>query len=139
MTGIEDLRVLLAHLEPSLEPEPFVFCTLPGEGYGSPAELDPIGSFVEQEGLTLILRQDEADRKNLSYSGVMRRIILKVHSSLSAVGLTAAVAGQLTRYGISANVVAAYYHDHIFVPADRAGDAIEALNLLSADATVIQS
>jgi hypothetical protein len=48
------------------------------------------------------------------------------------VGLTAAVSAALTREGISANVIAAYYHDHIFVPeadAERALDALRALTV----------
>jgi hypothetical protein len=55
-----------------------------------------------------------------------------VHSSLEAVGLTAAVAGALTAAGISANVVAAFHHDHVFVPADRAEAAMAQLDLLRA-------
>jgi hypothetical protein len=62
----------------------------------------------------------------------LRQITLKVHSSLEAVGLTAAFSRALTEAGISANVVAAYYHDHIFVPATDAERAIEALRQLSA-------
>jgi hypothetical protein len=59
-------------------------------------------------------------------------ITLRVHSSLAAVGLTAAVAAALSDHGISANVVAAYCHDHIFVPADRAEEALAALRSLQA-------
>ena len=57
-------------------------------------------------------------------------IVLTVHSSLNAVGLTAAVAGALAAAGISANVVAAHYHDHIFVPSERAVDALAVLEQL---------
>ena len=62
----------------------------------------------------------------------MRQITLKVHSSLEAIGLTAAMSRALMEAGISANVVAAYYHDHIFVPAADAERAVEALRQLSA-------
>jgi len=61
----------------------------------------------------------------------MRQITLTVHSSLEAVGLTAAFATELTRHGISANVVAGYYHDHIFVGAGDAERAVAALQGLS--------
>ena len=59
-------------------------------------------------------------------------ITLDVHSALDAVGLTAAVAGALAERGIACNVVAGFHHDHLFVPVDRAGDAIDALDALSA-------
>lgn len=62
---------------------------------------------------------------------LFRAITLEVHSSLNAVGLTAAVSGALARRGISANVVAAFYHDHIFVPAGQAQEALETLGALS--------
>lgn len=139
MSGIEDLRVLLAHMQPELRPGGFVFCTLPEGKYGDHAELEPIGSFQEEEGLTLVLAQEQADLAGLAYDCVLRMISLKVHSSLTAVGLTAAFSGQLARYGISANVLAGFYHDHIFVQEDRADDAMEALAVLSADSTSRQS
>ena len=139
MSGIEDLKVLLAHMEPTLGADHYVFCTFPDGAYGDYSELSPIASYVEDEGLTLVVTQDAADRDSLDYSCVLRKITLKVHSSLTAVGLTAAVAGQLTRYGISANVIAGYYHDHIFVQAERADEAIQALSMLSAESTGVQS
>jgi hypothetical protein len=76
------------------------------------------------------MHQEIADAHALSYDGIFRRITLQVHSSLSAVGLTAAVSGQLAKAGISANVIAASHHDHIFVPSadtDRAMLALAAL------------
>ncbi len=139
MSGIEDLKVLLAHMEPTLGAETYVFCTFPDGRYGDYPELSPIASYSEEEGLTLVVTQAAADRQSLEYSCVLRKITLKVHSSLTAVGLTAAVAGQLARFGISANVLAGFYHDHIFVQAERAEEAVQALNHLSAESTGIQS
>ncbi|MCH8264724.1 MAG: ACT domain-containing protein, partial [Proteobacteria bacterium] len=81
--------------------------------------------------LSLILEQEVADRGGLSYASVFRAITLTVHSSLDAIGLTAAVAGKLAEHGISANVVAASYHDHIFVPRDKAEQALKLLAALS--------
>jgi hypothetical protein len=43
------------------------------------------------------------------------------------VGLTAAVSAKLATKGISANVIAAYYHDHIFVQSTKAEIALSAL------------
>jgi hypothetical protein len=54
-----------------------------------------------------------------------------VHSSLETVGLTAAFSTKLGEHGISANVIAGYYHDHIFVQSDLAKSAIDALHELT--------
>jgi len=126
VVGATDLDYLLQAAKPSLDPEHYVFVTLPGK-YGDHADWRPIASFVESEGLTLVLRRETADEHSLTYEGVFRRITLQVHSSLSAVGLTARVAACLAAVGISANVLAAYHHDHIFVPADGADRAVSAL------------
>ena len=133
MSSITDLNQLIAQMRPALQPDHFVFCTFPGKKYGDFAELNPISAYLESEGLTLILPQTQADQANIAYDGTYRAITLQVHSSLEAVGLTAAVATKLTAHNISANVVAAYHHDHIFVQSDKAADALQALRDLSAD------
>lgn len=129
MAGEEDLGKLLATMEPALKDGEFVFATIDGQAV--PDGLHPIGTFREDEGLTVILPAAEAVRAGLATSKPMRLITLTVHSSLEAVGLTAAFATELTRHGISANVVAAYYHDHIFVAAADAERAVVALKGLS--------
>ena len=134
MTAISDLGTLLAGLAPNLKKGCFVFVSLPDGRYGDGAELAPVGSFQEEEGLTLIVPQSRADAAGLAYTAVFRAITLQVHSSLSAVGLTAAVAAALAARGISANVVAARYHDHIFVPADHADTAFALLQRLQRQA-----
>lgn len=126
MSGITDLETLLREMRPDLRRGDYVYCSVPAED-DSWLSLNPLGFFREEEGLTLILDKADADKAGLSYGPVMRCITLTVHSALEAVGLTAAVAVALTRHGISANVVAAYHHDHIFVPADDAERAIAAL------------
>lgn len=88
----------------------------------------PIGFFHEKEGVTLIIAQQEAIDKNIDYESVYKLISLNVHSSLDAVGLTAAFSTKLAEKNISANVVAAYYHDHIFVPEEKAGQALAAIS-----------
>lgn len=95
------------------------------------AKLSPLATFQEQEGMTLVLDLDVADQAGLAFESVFRCITLGVHSSLDAVGLTAVVANALAQRGISANVIAAYHHDHIFVPVQRAHDALVALESLS--------
>lgn len=130
MPGELSLTALLAGMQPELQPGEFVFCHWPAASLADHEALNPLGVFVENEGLTLILPRSTAEGTGLEFNGVFRQITLRVHSSLQAVGLTAAVAGRLAECGISANVVAAYFHDHIFVPADRADEALLALSAL---------
>lgn len=130
MSGILELDNLLRSMSPEIQAGEFVFCTVAGQ-YADYAHLNPLASFAEREGLTLVLSLESAKQGGLAFEGQFKQITLKVHSSLQAVGLTAAVANQLSAFGISANVVAAFYHDHIFVPADRATDAMKALLELS--------
>lgn len=133
-TGIVELSELLRHMAPVLDDRHYVFCTVPG-GYAEYADLNPLCSFVESEGLTLILDVASAEQARISVDATYQRITLSVHSSLEAVGLTAAVATALTAAGISANVVAAYYHDHVFVQSQHAEKAMKALQQLVADQT----
>jgi uncharacterized protein len=58
-------------------------------------------------------------------------ITLTVHSALEAVGLTAAFSKALADVNISCNVVAGYYHDHIFVPQQDAEKAMAVLESLA--------
>jgi hypothetical protein len=127
MAGEEDLDTLLVLLEPSLLPGDFVFCTAANLKYGDFAELQPLASYQEEEGLTLVLAKQSADVAGLAYDSVFNCITLMVHSSLEAVGLTAAVSGKLAANGISANVMAAYHHDHVFVPENKAKLALQLL------------
>lgn len=126
MAGITDLNELLKSMEPTLIESEFVFCTVSG-ALGDYVSLNPVAIFVETEGLTLVLEKGIAQNAALEFEGVFRQITLTVHSSLDAVGLTAAVATKLADKGISANVIAAYYHDHIFVQSSKAELALSAL------------
>ena len=130
MSGIRELDDLLRSMNPKLEETDFVFCTVLGT-LKEYLHLDPIATFKETEGLTLIIEKSKAEQFDLSFDGTYRQITLTVHSSLDAVGLTAAVANKLASKGISANVVAAYYHDHIFVQTHKATEAMLALSELS--------
>jgi uncharacterized protein len=131
MTGIVELSALIANLEPVLVEGEFVYATVPANGLDDYLSLRPMGLFFEPEGLTLILPVQTAAEAGLKASALLRCITMTVHSSLEAVGLTAAMATALTKEGISANVVAAYFHDHIFVPTADAERAVEALKSLS--------
>ena len=129
MSGLVELHELLKHMAPILDDTEYVFCTVQGMA-ADYVQLDPLCTFVEAEGLTLILDVASAKRAKLPFEGTYKRITLSVHSSLDAVGLTAAVAAKLTSAGISANVVAAYYHDHVFVQTHHASAAMESLHAL---------
>ena len=134
MAAVSDLDTLLASMRPVLSDDAFVFVCLPEARYGDEAQLRPVAAMREDEGLTLVLSQARADAAGLSDDATFHRLTLQVHSSLNAVGLTAAVATALAERGISANVVAAYYHDHVFVPSERAREALETLEQLAASA-----
>ncbi|HAS6357647.1 TPA: ACT domain-containing protein [Vibrio vulnificus] len=131
MTGITDLQHLLQSMSPQLVEGDYVFCTVDGplKDY---LHLDPIATFREQEGLTLVLEAQQAEQAGLTTDSRFCLITLTVHSSLEAVGLTAAFASKLASYGISANVIAGYYHEHIFVPQGKAHEAMSALTELTA-------
>ena len=137
MTGETDLSKMLATLAPKLHDEEYVFCTFVNGRYGDYLELEPIASFMEAEGLTLVIPKALADQHGIAYEGVFRCITLSVHSSLEAVGLTAVIATQLAKHNISANVIAAYYHDHVFVQNGRAEDALAAIISLQNDSSTL--
>lgn len=126
MSGITELDELLKSMEPALLAPEFVFSTVSGSLIDYVA-LNPVATFIEAEGLTLVLEKDAAQQAGLEFESTFRQITLTVHSSLEAVGLTAAVSQKLAVNGISANVIAAYYHDHIFVQSAKAEMALCAL------------
>jgi hypothetical protein len=128
--GETDLSVLLKTLKPTHNNGDYVFCIVPS---CSGINIDDIVMlFREDEGCTIILKQEIADSYNLSYSFVSAWITLCVHSSLEAVGLTAAFSSALTEEGISCNVVAAFHHDHIFVNKKDITKAMAVLNHFAA-------
>ena len=134
MAAISHLPTLLATMQPRLAADQLVFCALPAGDWARIAALDPVVVVRETEALTVVVTVAAAGEHGLATAPAMRMITLDVHSDLEAVGLTAAFATALTEVGISANVVAGYHHDHIFVPDDQAEDAMRALEALQARA-----
>ena len=128
MTGERNLEKLLASMSPDLVDGEYVFCTFQNAKYGDYLDLEPTATVKESEGLTLIISKHKADENRINYESSFKRITLKIHSSLDAVGLTAAFSNKLTEHGISANVIAGYYHDHIYVQSEFADKAMKALN-----------
>lgn len=133
MAGETNLDKLLATMAPKLQPEHYVFCCVGNQPLANYASAEPKASFIEEEGLTLVVTLQQAQQLNLEYNGVFRCISLQVHSSLEAVGLTAAISNQLAQHQISANVIAAFYHDHVFVPEQNAAQALALLKNISAN------
>ncbi|MBK9492845.1 MAG: ACT domain-containing protein [Haliscomenobacter sp.] len=125
MPGEKDLNTLLKTMRPALNPGDFVFCVLPSLHVIDLNEV--LLLFKEAEGYTVIVSKELADDLQLEYSFVAAWITLSVHSALDAVGLTAAFSHALAAGGISCNVVAAFYHDHIFVDKKDAEKAMEIL------------
>jgi len=113
MQGEKDLNILLKTMKPKQNPGDYVFCVA---NYLSIFKANEIILFFrEEEGNTVIIKKELADSLKLEYSFIASWITLTVHSSLEAIGLTAAFSSALSAAGISCNVVAAFYHDHIFV------------------------
>jgi len=131
MAVVTELSELLAQMAPELSEEEYVFASFPGAVYGDLRSLMPLASIQEKEGLSLVIERTVAERAQIPFAVVLKKISLKVHSNLEAVGLTAAVSVALSEQGISANVFAGYFHDHIFVPDSNAQEALNILQDLS--------
>ena len=129
MAGETQLSALLSSMSPELHSGEYVFTSNPDAAV--PAGAAPVVTVAEEEGLTMVLRKKDADRLGLGYDYVAGWITLRVHSALEAVGLTAAVSAALAREGVSCNVVAGFYHDHLFVPHDSAAQAVRLLEDLA--------
>lgn len=130
MAGETNLTNLLASMRPELMPGIFVFATV-SAGAFLPAELEPVMRLVEAERVTLILAEEAARRAGLNGSFRCRMITLQVFSSLEAVGFMAAITTRLAAAGIGVNPVSGFHHDHLFVPADRADQAMILLEELA--------
>ena len=117
----------LKNLNPVLLEDEYVFCTFLSSIYGDHNKLNPIASFNEKEGLTLVVKKEIAKFNNLEFKDTFKCISLNLISSLTSVGLTALISKVLADNEISANIYAGYYHDHIFVPLEKARDALKLL------------
>src|ERR1700722_11847631 len=122
------LSGLLRNLEPRLVPGEFVFTTVAQV----PRDIQWVALISEPEGVTVVVSRDVADSHGFGYDFVASMITLGVKSELDAVGLTARVASALASADISCNVIAGYFHDHLFVPRERSVQALELLRGLAA-------
>jgi len=131
MAAMTDLDEMLRTLTVSVRPQRYTFITV------ETGTAPPLG-----EGVEAVIREDEADTivatveraaaEGWPHHFVAAWLTLDVHSALEAVGLTAAFSAALAAAGIPCNVLAAYHHDHVLIPADRADEAVTALESLRA-------
>jgi hypothetical protein len=125
MEGEINLNTILENLNPVLNTGEYVFTKVDSIDHIAFSKI--LFLFKEKEGITVVLEKRFAEELNLTFSYIASWITLEIHSSLAAVGLTAAFSQALGNANISCNVVAAYLHDHIFVDKN---DALEAMDVL---------
>jgi hypothetical protein len=126
-----DLVKLCASLNPVMAQPVYVCCSF--IDFSLPAGLVPFCTVREEEGLTAVVERWDAARLRLPYTFESHLITLSVHSSLEAVGFIAVISRALAQAGIPCNAIAGYCHDHIFVPVDRAEEAMSLLNEIAAE------
>jgi len=126
--AIKALEQLISTMQPELQPDIYGYCIWPlDKCWHGPL---PLATFKEKEGLTLVLTEQQAQEYQLDILFRARWISLTVHSALEAVGLTAAFATALAAAGLSCNVFAGAYHDHLLVPVHQAEAAMQVLKQL---------
>lgn len=128
MAGEKNIDNLLRGLSPVLNEGEYVFCTIPEHKM---IQVSTIATMKEQEGMSMVINRIDADKLGLEYESVFSWITLQIHSSLDAVGLTAVCSKALAERGIPCNMVAGFYHDHLFVPKGQAQVAMETLKAVS--------
>ena len=124
---VKDTNLMIAGMTPVLKQGTWAYCCETATTKAAGLIPEAFAVMRETEGVTLILPSDIAAKHGYDVALTMRLITLSVFSDLEGVGLTAAVAQALSGGGISCNVVAAYHHDHVFVPKDDAERAVSFL------------
>lgn len=129
MSGETGLSNLIRGMKPQLQAGEYVFCSV--SAHQVPTDIEPVCIFREVEGVILIITKQQAQKLSIPYSFIAAWITLTIHSSLAAVGFTAAISERLAMAGISCNIIAAYYHDHVFVDVEDAQRTMEILTGMS--------
>lgn len=125
--GETNLAKLLGGMTPVLHDAVYGFASVTS----APQGLNPLMCFREKEGVTIIAETHELEAAGIEYGFRCRMITLNIHSSLEAVGFLAAITAQLATAGMGVNPVSAFYHDHLFVPEERAAEAATLLQALA--------
>lgn len=118
---------MIGGMTPVLQPGEFVFVTTQDVSLAGTLATEALASFREAEGMSLVITAERAAAAGLNADQPMRCITLNVYSALDGVGLTAAVATALAAGDIPCNMIAAFHHDHAFVPSHLADKALAAL------------
>jgi uncharacterized protein len=129
MSGQINLSTVLQSLQISCDDIKYGFASVKE----IPQDLDSdevLGTFKENEGLTIFATKRYFEANKIPHDGPYAKLTMEVHTALALVGFTAAFSRVLTEYGISANVIAGYFHDHVFVQYDLRQKAIDAINSL---------
>ena len=128
MSGKTNLKEILRNVTPRLLDETFVFITSSEPLEDLFNSLKPKATFLEDEGITLVINQKDADAHSLQYDGIFKCISLGVHSSLKSYGLISTITRELTKHRISSNIFSGYFHDHIFVQNNLAAEALRVIS-----------
>jgi hypothetical protein len=121
-TGEQDLSKIIAALRVRRRPGTYVYVSRPA------GEIAAAAMIEEDEGTTFVVEREAAERAGLAWSFAAAWLTVEVHTALDGIGLTAVVARTLADAAIPCNILAGYYHDHLLVPADRAEEAIAAID-----------
>mgnify|MGYP001307509083 FL=1 len=129
MSGETEIDILLKNMRPEINDGEYVFCSVNNR---DKVNFEEVVAFIrEKEGLTIIVEKNKAISLGLDYGFISSWITLNVHSSLDAVGFNSIISNSLSEYNISSNVVAGFYHDHLFVNIKDSNRAISILKNLS--------
>jgi len=137
-SGEKELSNLLKNMDPCLNSGNYVFCSIPPEQLDSVPASQIVALVRESSEVSLVLSETYANNCGIAFKKappILSWITLKVHSSLEAIGLTAAFSRALTEVNISCNVIAGFHHDHIFVPIQDSARAMQTLRKLSQTST----
>ncbi len=129
--GELELDVLIRAMEPVLYDDIYVFATV--DNTLDLSTLNPLMIYKEEEGITLILTESQAIAAGIEYEFACKKITLNIHSSLDAVGFLARISTRLAALQMGVNPVSGFYHDHLFIPKDKATVAMQELKLMSSE------